>query len=325
MLSPWILWSFGSRCPSDPCARWGGSAQRCTWSLFSWKGANRSFSTPGTAEKGISFCWIHKSRSVPSHFRFWHVRVNLDSCGCTQAFVVVQVKRCGIAPAVSTFNSIGYEPKALLKCLGWSPFLELMERRSQSVPLAPLGNPFWSEWASWTTFPCSSTSGSATVLPPWCEANVLDHLGPAPLWSKTHVWCWPPDTDQNPRKLPGDPTMMPRLGLGDRSNTESRNCRSRDTELPQRTDFSTCIRPRDVGLAATMWWTLLTPWSKFELEFKRPMVRSTLAFWVGSSPGLIVWRMFLLEHHRAKEELANSRALSVCNVRMGMFMLLFRA
>ena len=51
---------------------------------------------------------------------------------------MVQVKRCGIAPAVCTLSLIGYEPKSLLKHLGWLA----MERRSHSVPL---GNPFRSE------------------------------------------------------------------------------------------------------------------------------------------------------------------------------------
>ena len=62
----------------------------------------------------------------------------------TQAFVVVQVKRCGSASSICTLLSIGYEPKVALISTWVSHFLA-MERRSSSVPLMPLGNPFWSE------------------------------------------------------------------------------------------------------------------------------------------------------------------------------------
>ena len=33
LLSPWVLWIFGSRCQSGPCALWSGSAEPCTLTL----------------------------------------------------------------------------------------------------------------------------------------------------------------------------------------------------------------------------------------------------------------------------------------------------
>ena len=54
LLSPEVLWSLGSRCHADPCALWSGSTQPCTLTS-AWSGANRSLSSPGTAEKEASF------------------------------------------------------------------------------------------------------------------------------------------------------------------------------------------------------------------------------------------------------------------------------
>ena len=55
--------------------------------------------------------------------------------------------------------------------------------------------------------------------------------------------------------------------------------------------------------------------------FSNPMDLSTLEFWVGSSPGLIVCMRSRARHHLAKEVLANSFARSVCILKIGMCML----